>query len=168
MTNGYIRGKKLLHLKESESGITRSWWRAHSMARVCLGSKEGGFHVDFISDRRWGSKRESLLAVERRMNRCMLIWTNGGEVCPLSAWCPSSGRLRSETVSSQCNHMLKELEPDPIWACASWPIAWNRFSGGVTIKVFSNQHTAKCQVYEWVFDSELQKYWVEFILVHSC
>uniref|UniRef100_A0A8C2DZX4 Receptor-type tyrosine-protein phosphatase kappa n=1 Tax=Cyprinus carpio TaxID=7962 RepID=A0A8C2DZX4_CYPCA len=27
--------------------------------------------------------------------------------------------------------MLKELEPDPIWACASWPIAWNRFSGGI-------------------------------------
>uniref|UniRef100_A0A673I5M5 Receptor-type tyrosine-protein phosphatase kappa n=1 Tax=Sinocyclocheilus rhinocerous TaxID=307959 RepID=A0A673I5M5_9TELE len=23
------------------------------------------------------------------------------------------------------NHMLKELEPDPIWPCASWPIAWN-------------------------------------------
>lgn len=166
MTSGYTRGKKRVC----------SWWTAHDMARgVCLGRKEDGFHVDFISDRRWGSKRESwsslFLAMERQMNRCMLFWTNGGEVCPLSAWSPSSGRLRFETVSSQCNHMLKELETDPIWACASWPIAWNHFSGGVIIKAFSNQHTANCQVYEWVFDSELQKYCVlmaEFIFWCSC
>lgn len=56
----FQRQRMLLHWKESESGITRSWWRAHSMARgVCLDSKEGGFHVDGISDRRWDQRERA-------------------------------------------------------------------------------------------------------------
>lgn len=144
--------------------LKRIWNNMHLMSCTQHGQRRlfrqemDGFHVDFMSNN-WQKmrikeerERESwsslFLAVERQMNRCMFICTNGGEVCPLAAWCPSSGRLGFEIVSSQCNHMLKELEPDPIWPCPTWPIAGNHFSGGVIMKAFCNQHTANCQEYE--------------------